>query len=111
MNKQTLATFTIQQIQLPVGVIPAGYIAWMTLGNSTVQMQQLPEDARSCVVTITTPGTYVVRVVRVDASGNSIGPAAESEPFVVSEDQLMVDVPLTVTVSVPVDVPAKVMVR
>jgi len=111
MNKIATASFTTEQIPLPSGAVPAGYLAWLTRGNSTTDMQNLPAEARSCTFLITQPGTYVVRVVRVLEDGSSIGNAAESDPFVVTAE--MVDVPVTVTVVVgdAVAAPAGVKVR
>ena len=84
-------------------------MAWMTRDNVTTEMKQLAENERTCVFNVSQAGTYVARVVRVDINGASIGNAAESTPFVVNEE--MVDVPLTVTVTIPVDVPSTVVVR
>ena len=110
MNFLATVTFDTQQILKPAGTAPAaGYMAWMTRDNVTTEMKQLAENERTCVFNVAQAGTYVARVVRVDINGASIGNAAESTPFVVNEE--MVDVPLTVTVTIPVDVPSTVVVR
>ena len=110
MNFQATVSFDTQQILKPAGTPPAaGYLAWMTRDNVTAEMKQLAETDRTAVFNIAQPGTYVARVVRVDVNGSSIGNAAESAPFTVNEE--LVDVPLTVTVSIPVEVPNTVVVR
>ena len=111
MNKIAEVNFTTEQIPLPSGAVPAGYLAWLTRGNNTTDMQNLPAEARSCTFLITQAGAYVVRVVRVLEDGSSIGNAAESEPFVVTAE--MVEVPVTVTVVVgdAVSAPAGVKVK
>ena len=110
MNFLATVSFDTQQILKPTGTPPAaGYMVWMTRDNVTTEMKQLSETERTAVFNIVQAGTYVARVVRADINGASIGNAAESTPFVVNEE--MVDVPLTVTVSIPVEVPNTVVVR
>jgi hypothetical protein len=98
LTKIAAVAFTTHQIQKPPGVVPAGYMAWLTQNNATVGMVQLPATANSCTFTITEPGVYVARVVRVSDDGSSIGPAAESDPVIVTEE--MVEVPFTVTLTI-----------
>lgn len=111
MNKIADVVFTTQQIPLPDGQTPAGYLAWMTRDNQTADMQNLPATARTCQFVITAPGTYVVRVVRVDNTGASIGVSAESEPFEVTASMVEVPLDVFVTVGDSVATPAKVKVK
>lgn len=110
-TKIALATWTVQQVPNPQGVMLDGYMAWLTKANVTQEMQTVDADTHSVTFTITQAGTYTVHVVRMDTQGNTFGSSASSDPFVVTED--MVDVPLTVTVTLadPVSVPRNVKVR
>jgi len=103
--------FTTQQVPKPAGVVPAGYMVWLTESNATVAMENVGPDDRLVQFTISSPGIYTAHVVRMDTSGNSIGSSASSDPFVVTED--MVDVPFVVTVNVAdaVAVPRNVKAR
>ena len=103
--------FTTQEVPKPAGVVPAGYMVWLTESNATVGMENIGPDDRTAQFTISSPGVYTAHVVRMDSNGNSIGSSASSDPFVVTED--MVEVPFVVTVNVaePVAVPRNVKVR
>ena len=96
--KLVTGAFTTQQIPLELGIVPAGYLSWLTRDNVTVEMKQLSAAARHVTYTVIEHGVYVVRVIRVSDTGTSIGQVAESEPFEITH--AMVEVPLKVTVSV-----------
>ena len=97
-TKIATVAFTTHQIPKPTGVVPAGYMAWLARNNVTVGMLNLAATATHCTFVIEEPGEYIARVVRVSTTGDSIGPSAESEPVVVSEE--MVEVPFAVTLVV-----------
>jgi hypothetical protein len=90
--------FSVQQVPKPSGVVPAGYMVWLTDSNATVAMENLGAEDRVAQFTISSAGVYTAHVVRLDSTGGSIGSSASSDPFIVTED--MVDVPFIVTVNV-----------
>jgi hypothetical protein len=90
--------FSVQQVPKPSGIVPAGYMVWLTESNVTQDVANIGPDDRTAQFTITQPGVYTAHVVRMDTNGGSIGSSASSEPFIVTED--MVEVPLLVTVNV-----------
>lgn len=90
--------FSVQQVPKPSGVIPAGYMVWLTESNVTQAVENIGPDDRTVQFTIASPGVYTAHVVRMDSTGGSIGSSASSDPFIVTED--MVDVPFVVTVNV-----------
>jgi hypothetical protein len=111
MERAAVVTFDTTSIPNPDNAVPGGYFVWLTKNNQTVAQQTISATDSSASFVIKDSGVYIARVVRLTASGSSIGSAAESEPVAVTPD--MIKVPLTVTLVIadqvePATIPFKV---
>lgn len=96
----------------PDGVTPAGRMAALFLAGMQQGAAVPVEVGVPFTLVPIVAGTYTVQVSRVSTEGDAVAPAAESAPFVITPDQLMMSVPFSVTVTLadPVSVPSTVTV-
>jgi hypothetical protein len=99
MTKIATASFTETVVPVPAGVTPAGRMATLMLADMAVGSPIAVEPGVPFSFTIAIAGTYHISVARVSTEGTAIAAPVMSDTFVVPAEVLMMNVPLTVTVT------------
>lgn len=93
-----VVTIATQQQAFPSSTVPAGIV--VTLVGASVAPVQIAGAPYSASFSDVAPGSYTASAQAVDSLGNPLGSAIASEPFTVSAPDVMIDVPMSVSVSV-----------
>lgn len=95
MPKTVIVTVASTSTPFPAGTAPAG----ITISLPGVAPQTITAAPYTATFTDVPAGPYVATAQQVDTAGQPLGAAATSSEFVVADD-VMIDIPLSITIAV-----------
>jgi predicted phage tail protein len=98
MSKTVIVTVETTATPFPAGTAPAGLV--ITLVGAAVAPQHVTAAPYTASFSDVPAGTYTASAQAIDASNNPLGAPAVSAEFTIAADDVSVDIPTTVTVSV-----------
>ncbi len=96
--KTVVVTIATSPTPFPAGTVASGIV--VSLSGGAIGPQTITAAPYTATFEGVAPGTYTASAQSVDAAGQPLGGVMTSSSFVIAEDDINIDIPSSITVSV-----------